>query len=93
MDLSELIFQIGLLDNDSVVFVESSVSLSPETAVIIVPLEQYDQPGESPGRYREFMDVWHIKEVLAGKAALNDCSSPTRAQSVEWILEYSRKGA
>jgi len=93
MDINELVSRIAQFDADLVVFVEDTKSLSSRTRVVLLPLGQNDLPDSVPDGYRELLDVWQIRDVLAGKAALNEVAYPTHDQNLRWILEYCHRGA
>ena len=87
MNVEQFIQRIRHLDNNSVVFVQVTKNLSPESSVVVVPLGTDDEPDYMPSGFRELMDVWQVKELLRAQAELNGEDRPTSEQSIQWLLE------
>jgi hypothetical protein len=89
----ELIEKLPDLNRSSSVYVENGRPLESDSTVQVVDIpEEADEPPVVPGM-RCFMDVWHIREVLSGKAQLQGLDAPTIDQQVQMLLSFAKQGA
>jgi hypothetical protein len=49
-------------------------------------------PDEAQGM-KCFLDVWHAKEVIEGKASQRGMSNPSHEEKVELLIDYAQTGA
>ncbi|WP_442482406.1 hypothetical protein [Aeoliella sp. SH292] len=56
-------------------------------------LTDLDEEGNPPAGLREFMDVWHIREVIHGKCKLAGLEKPDVSTKVQLLLDYVENDA
>jgi hypothetical protein len=91
--LREIIERIDEFDEDQTVYLDRSSELTPDTLGIVVWAPEDDSVPQEAKGLKCFLDVWHIKEVVEGKARLKKLSRPTLDETVELLIEYAKTGA
>ena len=93
MTLEEIVKQLDLFDEEQTIFLDRSEILSASSRGVVVWMPDDDStPSEAEGMTC-FLDVWHAKEVIAGKAQLHGLSNPSEIEKVELLIDYALTGA
>jgi hypothetical protein len=92
MNLRDAISQLRQADHDATLFVGCDGPIRADMPAAIGQMsEDNTLPPESDG-LRVFLDIWHVREVLEGKAALAGFSAPTIEQQIQHLREYAENG-
>ena len=87
MQLQDAITQLDSFDRDAHIFACPERPLHAASTVVVGHFTEDDElPQEAKG-LREFLDVWHAKEMLVGKARLMKIEEPlTPEQRIKLFL-------
>ena len=92
MNLRDAISQLRQADDDATLFIGRDGPIRADMPAAIGQIAEDDtQPPEADG-LRVFLDVWHVREVLDGKAGLAGLSAPTIEQQIQLLREYAENG-
>ena len=87
MNLQEAVDRLDSFDRDAHIFASPERPLTSETAVFVGHFDDDDEPPEEAQGLREFLDVWHAKDMLKGKARLLNIEHPmSPEQKIELFL-------
>ena len=93
MTLEEIVNQLDSFDEEQTIFLDRSEALSATSNGVVVWMpDDESTPPEAEGM-KCFLDVWHAKEVIAGKAQLRGLSNPSAIERVELLIDYALTGA
>ena len=93
MKLIDIIKQLESFDEEQTIFLDRSGELSSESSGVVVWMPEDDStPGEATGM-KCFLEVWHAKEVIEGKASQRGMKNPSDGEKVELLIDYARTGA
>ena len=94
MKLKEAIDQLSQFEDDEHLFVTNERSLSPESLVYIGEFDEEDNPPTEAKELREFMDIWQVRDVIAGKKQLSkDSTAWNTERKINALLEYINNDA
>ncbi len=93
MTLIDIVKQLDSYDEEQTIFLDRTRELScdSEGVVVWIPDDQ-STPDEAQG-LKCFLDVWHAKEVIDGKASQHGKSNPSDEEKVQLLIDYSKTGA
>ena len=89
MTLLQLVEDVDSLDDELTVFWNPDESLASDSAVFVVDLDEEDEPEG----LKEFIDVWHIRDVIKGKSSLAGLDAPNAEAKTALLLDYAETGA
>jgi hypothetical protein len=89
MSLRQLVQDVDSLNDELTVFWEPEGALSSESPVYLVDLNEEDEPDG----LREFIDVWHVRDVIRGKSSVAGLVDPDVSTKTDLLLDYAEKGA
>ena len=89
MTLQQVVEEVDSLDDELTIFWKADGDLSSDSTVFAVNLDEE----EEPEGLREFMDVWHVRDVIKGKSAVAGISDPDVATKLALLLDYAENGA
>lgn len=93
MKFIDIVKQLDLFDDEQTIFLDRSSELSTESNGIVVWMPEDDSvPIEAQGM-KCFLDVWHAKEVIGGKASQLGIANPSDDKKVELLIDYAHTGA
>ena len=93
MTLREVVEQLSSYDEEQTIFLNRQVELSADTPAVVAWIPEDDShPDEAEG-LTIFLDIWHAREVIEGKARLAKLQQPSVSQKIGLLIEYARKGA
>lgn len=87
--LRELVEIANSLNGEWTVFRKPEEELSVNSVVFVVNLDEEDEPEG----LREFIDIWHISDVIAGKSRVFGLNNPDVAVKVDLLIDYVKNGA
>ena len=94
MQLQDAITQLDLLDRDAHIFACPERPLHAASTVVVGHFTVDGEPPHEAKGLREFLDVWHAKEMLEGKVRLMKIEDPlTPEQRVKLFLSAVAKDA
>jgi hypothetical protein len=76
MKLQDAIAQLDSLDRDAHIFASPERPLHAGTTAVVGHFTEDDEPPEEAQGLREFLDVWHAKDMLDGKMRLLKIEEP-----------------
>jgi len=93
MKLEDIVKQLESFDDDQTIFLDPEGLLSGSTrgAVVWVP-DDDSTPDEAAG-LKCFLDVWHAKEIIEGKAMQFGISQPSENEKLRLLIDYAQTDA
>lgn len=93
MKFIDIVRQLESFDEEQTIFLDRSSELSSESFGAVVWMPDDDSTPNDAQGMKCFLDVWHAKEVIDGKARLRGIANPSDDKKVEMLIEYARTGA
>ena len=89
MNLEDAIDKLSDLSDDEHLFVANESPLTPKSIVYVGEFDEDENAPPQAIELREFMDIWQVKEVIAGKKQLaQENGTWDTKRKVEALLEY-----
>ena len=94
MILRDAIRHLNSFRPSDTLFVAAGQPLHADISTVVAKIPEDDSiPAEAVG-HRTFLDVWHVRDVLEGKAQLAGLrEEPTLDQKLAFLRQYASNGA
>jgi len=89
MTLQQLVQDVDSLEDELTVFRNPEEDLSANSEIFVVDLEDEDEPEG----LKEFIDIWHIQDVIKGKAMVAGITDPDVSTKTNLLIDYAKNGA
>jgi hypothetical protein len=91
--LIDIVKQLESFDEEQTIFLDRSSELSSESNGVVVWMPDDDSTPDEAKGMKCFLDVWHAKEVIEGKASQRGMNNPSDDEKVELLIDYAQTGA
>ena len=89
MTLRQFVEDMDSLDDELTIFWTTDGDISGDSIVFLVDLNEEDEPDE----LKEFIDVWHARDVIKGKISVAGLVDPDLFTKTNLLLNYAENGA
>lgn len=93
MTLEEIVKQLKSFDDDQTIFLDPEGQLSGSTRGVVVWVPDDDSPPSEAAGLKCFLDIWHAKEVIEGKASHLGINQPSESEKLKLLIDYAQTGA
>lgn len=93
MTFREVIEKISSFDDEQTIFLDRQTELCADTPAVVAWISEDESHPDEANGLSVFLDIWHAREVIEGKARLAKLSKPSTAQKLNLLIEYAKKDA
>ena len=90
MSLYEFVERLDSFDDELTVFRKPNGDLTRESLIFLINVDEEEEEAQG---LKEFIDVWHIRDVIEGKSKLTGMANPDVPTKLQLLLDYAENGA
>lgn len=93
MTFRDVIEQLSSFDDEQTIFLDRQAELCADTPAVVAWIPEDDSHPDEANGLSVFLDIWHAREIIEGKARLAKLSQPSTTQKLDLLIEYAKKDA